>query len=120
MRKPPWLEPPSPKIPAGPLKSFTDHLADNGIKFVGSGFNTIFRPHSSTPPTDPSASVGDNVLELNLTNEILNFQRLPGLVVPNRGMEQGDINLIGMTYLQTVFDITKPGTSTGIHVEPGI
>jgi hypothetical protein len=114
-------EPPAPTIPDGPLKRFTDLLGVNGITFAGNGFNTIFRPHSSssTAPRDPNADVGDNVLELNLTTETQTFTAIQGKV-PNRGMVQGDINLIGMTYLQTVFDVTKPGTPTGIHVEPGI
>lgn len=112
-------EPPSPNIPDGPLKTFVEQLGSNGITFAGNGFNTIFRPHSSTPPNDPAADVGDNVLELNLTSETQTFQRIPGFV-PNRGMQQGDINLLGMTYLQTVIDLTTPGKATGIHVEPGI
>jgi hypothetical protein len=114
-------EPPAPIIPDGPLKSFIDLLGANGITFAGNGFNTIFRPHSLAPgvPRDPDANVGDNVLELNLTTETQTFQAIQGKV-PNRGMVQGDINLIGMTYLQTVFDVTKPGPPTGIHVEPGL
>lgn len=112
-------EPPAPTFPDGPLKTFADLLGQDGITFAGNGFNTIFRPHSSTGPRDPIADVGDNVLELNLTTESQTFTRIPGFV-PNRGMVQGDVNLVGMTYLQTVSDVTKPGPPTGIHVEPGI
>jgi hypothetical protein len=105
--------------PLGPLESFTDPVADQGITFSGNGFNTIFRPHSSTAPTDPPANVGDNVLELNLTTETLSFQKSLG-TVPNRGMLQGDTFLNGVPYLQTISDVTQPGAPIGIHVEPGI
>jgi hypothetical protein len=61
----------------------------------------------------------DNILELNLTAEILSFSKGLGSV-PNRGTTpQGDVFLNGVPYVQSVNDITT-GKSTGIHFEPGL
>jgi hypothetical protein len=123
----PSLDDPSP--PLGVLSAFTG-------TFVGSGFNTIFRPNSAAdnggttfpnpvtpaPPTPPS----EQTLELNLTAETLAFSNPLGSV-PNRGLEaQGDIFLNGVPYVQTINDVTNPltgkadGTPSGIHFEPGL
>jgi hypothetical protein len=105
--------PPPPSPPLGPLVAFTGN-------FAGRGFNTIFRPDNPETPTPfvpPIAS--DNVLELNLTEETLEFQKPLGSV-PNRGSNaQGDIFLNGVPYLQKVNDVTTL-PATGIHFEPGI
>lgn len=101
--------------PLGPLANFVG-------KWAGYGFNTIFRPNNAITPTQLPAgpAVGDNVLELNLTTEVLAFSQDLGSV-PNRGTQpQGDIFLNGVPYLQTVNDVTTPGQSIGIHVEPGL
>lgn len=98
--------------------------------FVGNGFNTIFRPQSSTTPTtfpnNPTQGANDNVLELNLTKETLAFAGALGSV-PNRGLfQQGDIFLSGVPYVQTIQDVTNPatgkgdGVATDIHFEPGL
>ena len=98
--------------PLGALSAFSG-------TFVGRGFNTIFRPQSSVTPSGPVLS-GDNVLELNLTEETLSFSPPLGSV-PNRGIaSQSDIFLNGVPYLQSVVDITIPSSPVGIHVEPGI
>lgn len=112
--------------PAPPLR-----VLDNfqGV-FVGNGFNTIFRPQSSTTPTvftnNPTQGNTDNVLELNLTAETLTFAGALGSV-PNRGSAgQGDLFLSGVPYVQTISDVTNPATgkgdgpATGIHFEPGL
>jgi len=98
----------------GPLAAFTG-------TFTGSGFNTIFRPDSGATPTAlPTAVSGsDNVLELNLTRETLSFSESLGSV-PNRGFVQGDIFLNGISYLQTISDVTVPSQPVGIHFEPGL
>jgi hypothetical protein len=99
----------------GPLAAFAG-------TFHGSGFNTIFRPDSTTTPTPlPKPITGsDNVLELNLTQETLSFSPSLGSV-PNRGTgAQGDIFLNGVPYLQTINDVTVPRQPVGIHFEPGI
>jgi hypothetical protein len=96
----------------GALAAFT------GI-FTGNGFNTIFRPQSSVTPSSPLPG-GDNVLELNLTEETLSFSPPLGSV-PNRGFgTQGDIIFNGVPYLQSVVDVTVPTTPVGIHHEPGM
>lgn len=89
--------------PLGPLATFTG-------AWIGSGFNTIFRPLSGGGP--------DNILELNLTSEQLTFSADLGSV-PNRGFVQPDIFFNGVPYLQAISDVTS-GPAVGIHVEPGI
>jgi len=103
-----------PPPPLGPLAAFTD-------KFTGRGFNTIFRPQNSTTPTKLNIPRpdSDNILELNLTIEVLSFMEPLGCV-PNRGSQQADIFLNGVPYLQSISDVTDPLTVTPIHLEPGI
>jgi hypothetical protein len=97
--------------PLGPLVAFTGN-------WIGSGFNTIFRPNSYKTPTNLSAS-GENVLELNLTTESLSFA--PNLVsIPNRGArEQEDIFLNGVPYVHSTKDVTTL-PARDIHFELGI
>lgn len=79
----------------------------------GHGFNQIWRPFHGTQ---------DRFLELNETNETLQFNEIPG-DIPNRGLLQADINLHGVHYLQQVQDsnVFGPnGKPAGIHIEPGI
>lgn len=120
----PVLPPAPPAPPLGPLAAFVG-------EWVGNGFNTIFRPDSSTTPTPMPGPVTttdppDNVLELNITTESLTFSQALG-VVPNRGSSaQGDISLNGVPYLQAINDVTavdpnNPNSKpVGIHVEPGL
>ncbi len=99
--------------PLGPLQAFAG-------TFHGKGFNTIFRPESSQTPTKlPVQVTDDNLLELNLTAETLSFSPSLGSV-PNRGEVQGDTFLNGVPYLQVIADVTTPGPSVTIHVEPGL
>jgi hypothetical protein len=112
-------EAPAPPPSLGPLAAFVGD-------FVGNGFNTIFRPDSTATPTALPNPVPapppprDNILELNLTSEILSFSKTLGSV-PNRGTgTQPDAFLNGVPYLQTINDITIHGEKVGIHVEPGI
>jgi hypothetical protein len=120
----PVLPPAPPPPPLGPLAAFVG-------EWIGSGFNTIFRPDSSASPTPmpgpiTTSDAADNVLELNITTESLTFSQALG-VVPNRGFSaQKDISLNGVPYLQAVNDVTavdpnNPSTKpVGIHVEPGL
>ncbi|KAF4450426.1 hypothetical protein F53441_6425 [Fusarium austroafricanum] len=117
----------TPDPPLGILASFAG-------SFAGPGFNTIFRPNSVSPTTTtftnpvipaPPAPPNVAVLELNLTTEELTFSAPLGSV-PNRGLkEQNDIFLNGVSYLQTVNDVTNTvsgkadGKPTGIHTETG-
>jgi len=79
----------------------------------GKGFNVIWRPNS-TPGQD-------RFLELNLTEETLQFEEIPGNI-PNRGLLQGDIDMFGVTYLQQISDanVKVDGQNAGLHIEPGI
>jgi hypothetical protein len=79
----------------------------------GTGFNVIWRPNS-TPGQD-------RFLELNLTEEILQFEEIPG-PIPNRGLLQHDIDMFGLWYLQKIEDhiLKAAGQPAGIHLEPGI
>ncbi|KAF5723114.1 hypothetical protein FMUND_2156 [Fusarium mundagurra] len=122
---PPPRDDPDP--PLGILSSFTG-------AWTGTGFNNIFRPNSVAPTTTtftnpvlpaPPSPPNVSVLELNLTQEDLVFSQPLGKV-PNRGLEQqNDIIINGVTYLQTVNDVTNTatgrgdGTKTGIHTETG-
>jgi hypothetical protein len=94
---------PFPKIPSplGPLALLQG-------TWVGKGFNTIWRPNH-----DPAS---DRFLELNLTDEKLEFTAISG-AIPNRGLLQGDINMFGLTYLQQIQDANL---AAGLHIEPGI
>jgi hypothetical protein len=105
----------APKAPdLGPLADFVGD-------WRGHGFNAIFRPNNPVTPTPlPIPQNGsDNILELNLTSEILSFSPSLGSV-PNRGAEQGDVFLNGVPYLQTINDVNDPRNPIGIHFEPGI
>ena len=113
----PGIEEVAPIVPPslGPLTAFAG-------TWKGSGFNTIFRPNNSKTPTPLPTPVpdSDNVLELNITSETLSFSPSLGSV-PNRGSDpQGDIFLNGVPYLQVINDVTDPGRTVGIHVEPGL
>ena len=75
--------------------------------FAGNGFNMIFRP-AFTNQDKPAA--GDNILELNLTTEQWTFQAIEG-DIPNRGfLKQRSVNLGGISYVQTVQDVTDSKT----------
>ena len=117
----------APPPPLGILSKFAG-------SFAGPGFNTIFRPNSVAPTTTtftnpvipaPPAPPNVAVLELNLTKEELTFSAPLGSV-PNRGLNtQNEICLNGVSYLQTVNDVTNTvtgkgdGAPTGIHTETG-
>ena len=58
----------------------------------------------------------DRFLELNLTQETLEFTAISG-AIPNRGFLQADINMFGLTYLQQIKD---KNVGAGLHIEPGI
>ncbi len=82
-------------------------------RWVGRGFNQIWRPHQLPQ---------DRFLELNETIESLEFEAIPG-DIPNRGFLQADINLHGIRYLQQIQDahvLGPNGKPAGIHLEPGL
>lgn len=75
--------------------------------WVGTGFNLIARPDKQNG--------GIFFLQLDATIETLEFTPIGG-AVPNRGSEQGDIFLHGVSYLQRVSDAA---THAALHIEPG-
>jgi hypothetical protein len=77
-------------------------------RWAGKGFNLIARPDFE--------GHNDIFLELNLTNEELDFRTI-GSSIPNRGSGQNDIELFGLHYLQQISDATDGGA---LHLEPGI
>jgi len=84
--------------------------------WTGKGFNVIWRPFHGTSPGE------DHFLELNLTDETLQFDEIPG-PIPNRGLLQDDITMFGLWYLQQIQDaiVKDPtGRPLGLHIEPGI
>jgi len=83
--------------------------------WIGTGFNTIWRPFNINT-TPPSPIPQDHFLELNLTDDQIEFTAIPGQI-PNRGLLQPDINMVGMTYLQQISDAN---VGAGLHIEPGI
>lgn len=85
----------------GPLKNLVG-------EWSGTGFNVIWRPNNT--------SGSDHFLEINLTNETLEFIEIPG-DIPNRGLFQGDISIRGLRYLQQIQDRI---TNQGLHIEPGL
>jgi hypothetical protein len=101
---------------AGPTG--TDLGLLEGLKgtWTGRGFNVIWRPFQGGPADQ------DRFLELNLTQETLRFEEIPG-AIPNRGLLQPDITMFGLWYLQTIADANIKDTNgklAGLHLEPGI
>jgi hypothetical protein len=91
-------------------------LEDLKGTWTGTGFNLIWRPFHGGPPNQ------DRFLELNLTQETLRFEEIPG-AIPNRGFLQSDINMFGLRYLQTISDANikdEAGKPAGLHLETGI
>lgn len=105
---------PLPPIHIDPLGPLHDLLGT----WSGSGFNVIWRPHKAKPGEPPGQ---DRFLEINVTNETLQFESIPGSI-PNRGLLQDDIDMFGLTYLQQISDhnVKVNGKPAGLHIEPGI
>ena len=99
----PLIRPRYRPAPGNPLAA----LAELPGKWIGKGFNQIWRPfHGSS----------DRFLELNLTDETLEFSDSIG-EIPNRGLLQEDVDLFGLHYLQQIKDSLA---GVGLHVEPGL
>ena len=101
---------------AGPTETPLGFLEGLKGTWAGNGFNVIWRPFQGGPPNQ------DRFLELNLTEETLSFEEIPG-AIPNRGLLQPDINMFGLRYLQTIADANikdASGKPAGLHLEPGI
>jgi hypothetical protein len=98
---------PEPVDPVPPY-GYLDQLVGS---WAGPGFNMITRPFF-----DPDNPAQNRFLELNLTNETIDFAFIDG-AIPNRGRLQGDIDMYGLTYLQQISDANL---STPTHAEPGV
>jgi hypothetical protein len=101
---------------AGPTDTPLGFLEGLKGTWIGNGFNVIWRPFQGGPPNQ------DRFLELNLTEETLSFEEIPG-AIPNRGLLQPDINMFGLRYLQQIADANikdANGKPAGLHIEPGI
>ena len=93
--------------------------------YQGAGMNTIFRPNNHFTNLN-----NDNLLEVNLTVETLQFMGSNVLgKVPNRGFfDQDDVFLTGIPYQQTVSDRLNPGSGKAdlpnkkidLHFEQGL
>ncbi|MDQ2727951.1 MAG: heme-binding protein [Actinomycetota bacterium] len=103
---------PPPAAPSAELGQLAGLLGN----WQGKGFNTIWLPRQP-------ATGSDQFLELNLTDETLSFDPVPG-DIPNRGLLQGDIRMAGLHYLQQISDANVIDSSTqknaGLHFEPGL
>ena len=99
---------PAPPPPPGPNPGLG--LLEGLVgRWSGTGLNLIWRP------TQP-ASGSDRFLEINLTDETMEFDVIPG-DIPNRGLLQADLTMTGLRYLQQV---TDSNLNAGLHVEPGL
>jgi len=89
-------------------------LGDLAGGWTGYGFNLIWRPHFP-------AALSDHFLQLNLTKETLDVRPIGG-PIPNRGLNEADIVLFGMHYLQQISDnsFPPPMGGGGLHLEPGV
>lgn len=78
-------------------------------RWAGVGLNIIWRPQQ------PSSG-SDHFLEINVTQEALEFDVIPGDIA-NRGLLQEDLTMTGLRYLQQV---TDSNLNAGLHLEPGL
>ncbi len=104
--------PSPPPTPAPPPAGDLGLLSALQGRWVGKGFNAIWRPNLLS-------SGQDRFLELNVTNEVLEFDGIPG-IIPNRGLLQPDIQMGGVRYLQQIVDANIDPPKNGLHVEPGL
>ncbi len=98
----------------GPLALLAGH-------WIGTGFNTIWRPDNTAAPYFQVR----RFLQLNMTSETFDFDIIPS-AVPNRGVaNQPDITIYGLNYLQKVKDNDTdipdfPNAGDDLHIEPGL
>jgi hypothetical protein len=103
---------PTPPAPAPPPAPVIGLLAGLKGRWEGHGFNAIWRPNLLTTGQD-------RFLELNVTDETLEFDDIPG-GIPNRGLLQPDIVMAGLRYLQQISDANVAPPNNGLHIEPGL
>lgn len=105
---------PPPPVPTPGPAAAPDYGLLEGLvgEWHGKGFNAIWRPNLLTTGQD-------RFLELNITDEILEFDKIKGQI-PNRGLLQPDIFMAGIRYLQQISDASVSPPNNGLHVEPGV
>jgi len=109
---------------AKPIIQPTDQAPDLGPlaklpgTWVGTGFNLIELPNMNQAKPGPPPKDKFRV-ELNSTSETLTFSAIDGGIF-NRGNAQGDIEYLGIHYLQQVADVNLPKGQNGIHLETGL
>ena len=98
----------------GPLRGFVglQPAEKPQRKWKGTGFNMIWRPNFGQ-----ASGPQDFFLELNMTNETLDFTDITGTGIANRGFRQDDVFLGGVAYLQAIDDSFD---GKGQHFEPGV
>ncbi len=82
-------------------------------KWRGKGFNMLFRPNLIGAANNPK----DFFLQLNFTDETLEFTEVTGTGIANRGLLQPDIILGAVAYTQAINDSFD---NSGQHFEAGV
>lgn len=104
-------EPAPPELSLGFLQSLPG-------TWVGPGFNIIEIPNMNQAKPGPPPPDKFKII-LNNTSETLTFSAIDGGII-NRGNAQGDIEYLGLHYLQQVIDVNLPAGKNGIHLETGL
>jgi hypothetical protein len=94
----------------GPLRGMVAKSRQR--KWEGTGFNMIWRPNFKN-----QSGPKDFFLELNFTQEIIEFTDITGTGIANRGLLQTEIALGGLGYLQQIRDRFD---NSAQHFEPGV
>ena len=101
----------------GPLRRMVwpkpaDPKQDAKRKWKGHGFNLIWRPNF-----DGEFGAKEFFLQLNLTDEELDFTEITGTGIANRSFFEHTITLGGIAYTQAIKDSFD---QSGQHFEPGV
>lgn len=81
-------------------------------KWCGSGFNLIWRPNS-----EPEFGDQEFFLQLNLTDDEIEFTEITGSGIANRSLYERTVALGGVAYVQSIIDSCE---KTGQHFESGV
>lgn len=111
------LRPDAPVDLLGPLRPMvgpkpTNPQQDAKRKWKGHGFNLIWRPNFNGEFGDKQ-----HFLQLNLTDEELDFTEITGTGIANRSFFEPTITLGGIAYTQAIKDSFD---QSGQHFEPGV
>jgi hypothetical protein len=106
----------------GPLRRMvgpkpTDPRQDAQRKWKGHGFNLIWRPNFPFESDDKPFGDKQFFLQLNLTEEELDFTEITGTGIANRSLFESTIALGAIAYTQSIKDSFD---HSGQHFEPGV